>query len=58
MAQITLVYTLIQVAQALRMRRDYEEAITDEEKEMAMLRINKYLDRTAFEKTNYIYTKS
>ena len=58
MAQIALVYTLIQVAQALRMRRDYEEAITDEEKEEAMLRINKYLDRTAFQKTNFIYTKS
>jgi hypothetical protein len=39
---------LIQVAQAIRMRRDYEEAITDEEKEKAMLRINKYLDRSAF----------
>jgi len=48
MAQVTLFYTLMQVAQAIRMRRDYEEAITDEEKEKAMLRINKYLDRSAF----------
>jgi|GEM_PF-6746337 len=51
-------YSVIQVIQAMRLKRDYDLAVTDEERDSALIEIYKYLDKNAYQKTNFVYFKN
>ena len=56
--KLIMFYSVIQVIQAMRLKRDYDLAVTDEERDSALIEIYKYLDKNAYQKTNFVYFKN